>query len=163
MKTSLILTTLRDHPGLHLRFLRPDGGLIPLHAHVTEVGRVDKTFLDCGGTTRRTSYLCLQTWVADDTDHRLSSGKLAAIIERAAPILGNDDLEAEIEYEDGFISQFPIESAAHRDGAIVFTLGTKHTDCLAKEICLPSPQESSSCCSGTGCCSDTPPFHVLTF
>ena len=35
---------------------------------------------------------------------------------------------------------------------ILFTLGTKHTDCLAKEICLPNPQESSSCCSGTGCC-----------
>ena len=107
MKTSLILTTLRDHPGLHLRFLLPDGGLIPLHAHVTEVGRVDKTFLDCGGTTRRTSYLCLQTWVADDTDHRLSSGKLAAIIERAAPILGEDDLDVEIEYEEGFITQLP--------------------------------------------------------
>jgi hypothetical protein len=152
MKSSTLLKTLRDHSGSHIRFLLPDGGLIPLHAHVTEVGRVDKTFLDCGGTTRRTSSLCLQTWVADDVDHRLPAGKLADIIDRAAPILGNDDLEVEVEYEEGFISQFPIESATQRGDTILFTLGTKHTDCLAKEICLPNPQESSSCCSGTGCC-----------
>jgi len=101
MKTSLLLQTLRAHPDLHLRFLLPDGGFIPIHAHVTEVGRVDKTFLDCGGTARRISYLSLQTWVADDIDHRLPAGKLADIIDRAAPILGNDDLDAEIEYEDG--------------------------------------------------------------
>ena len=152
MKTSLLLKALRDHPGHGLRFLLPDGGFIPAHAHVTEVGRVDKTFLDCGGTVRRASSLCLQTWVADDTDHRLATGKLADIIERATPILGSDDLNAEIEYEDGFISQFPIESAVTQDDAIVLRLGTKHTDCLAKDICLPKPQESPSCCTGTGCC-----------
>jgi hypothetical protein len=90
--------------------------------------------------------------VADDTDHRLASRKLADIIERAAPILGSDDLDAEIEYEDGFISQFPIESAASQGESLIFTLRTKHTDCLAKDICLPKPQESSSCCTGTGCC-----------
>lgn len=152
MKSSILLKTLRDHSGSHIRFLLPDGGFIPLHAHVTEVGRVDKTFLDCGGTMRRTSSLCLQTWVADDVNHRLTAGKLADIIDRAAPILGNDDLEAEVEYEEGFISQFPIESAAQQGDTIVFALATKHTDCLAKDVCLPNPKESSSCCSGTGCC-----------
>jgi hypothetical protein len=152
MKTSLLLKTLRDHPERHLQFLLPDGGFIPIHAHITEVGRVDKTFLDCGATVRKVSTLCLQSWVADDVDHRLPAAKLADIIERAAPILGDEDLDVEIEYEEGFISQFPIESAKQQGDLIVFTLGSKHTDCLAKEICLPKPQESSSCCSGTGCC-----------
>jgi hypothetical protein len=152
MKTTLLLKTLRDHPERHLRFLLPDGGFIPIHAHITEVGRVDKTFLDCGATVRKVSTLCLQSWVADDVDHRLPAAKLADIIDRAAPILGDEDLDVEIEYEEGFISQFPIESAKQQGDLIVFTLGSKHTDCLAKEICLPKPQESSSCCSGTGCC-----------
>ncbi len=154
MKTSELLATLRARPDNHLQFILPDGGLIPIHAHITEVGRVDKTFLDCGATVRRVSSLCLQSWVADDTDHRLPAGKLAEIIERAAPILGNDDLEAELEYEDGFISQFPVETSREQEGLIIFTLGTKHTDCLAKEICLPPAKEEDggSCCSGTGCC-----------
>ena len=152
MKSSTLLKTLRDHSGYHIRFLLPNGGLIPLHAHITEVGRVDKTFLDCGATIRKVSSLCLQSWVADDTDHRLPAGKLAEIIDRAAPILGTEDLDVELEYEDGFISQFPVETAQAQGDLLIFTLGTKHTDCLAKEICLPSPQESSSCCSGTGCC-----------
>jgi hypothetical protein len=152
MKTSILRGILSGFPNNHLKFLLPDGGFIPMHAHITEVGRVDKTFLDCGATVRKVSTLCLQSWVADDVDHRLPAGKLADIIERAAPILGDEDLDVEIEYEEGFISQFPIESAKQQGDLIVFTLGSKHTDCLAKEICLPKPQENSSCCSGTGCC-----------
>lgn len=156
MKTSELLSLLRAHSGHHLQFVLPDGGMIPVHAHITEVGRVDKTFLDCGATVRRISSLCLQSWVADDTDHRLPAGKLADIIERAAPILGSEDLDAELEYEDGLISQFPLQTWQARGNLLLFTLGTKHTDCLAKEICLPQPnlagEEGSSCCSGTGCC-----------
>jgi len=155
MKTSELLANLHAHPGHFLQFILPDGGLVPIHAHITEVGRVDKTFLDCGATLRKLSHLCLQSWVADDTDHRLPAGKLAEIIERAAPILGEEDLEVELEYEDGFISQFPLESARIEGQVLVFSLGTKHTDCLAKEICLPPAKadgEESSCCSGTGCC-----------
>jgi len=37
---------------------------------------------------------------------------------------------------------------------LIIGLGVKHTDCLAKEICLPPAKDDndSSCCSGTGCC-----------
>jgi hypothetical protein len=154
MKTSDLKAILRKHPKCHLTFILPSGKSIPIHAHITEVGRVDKTFLDCGATIRKISYLSLQSWVADDTDHRLPAETLADIIDRAAPILGNDDLDVEIEYEDGFITQLPVESAKQQGDLLVFTLSTKHTDCLAKEICLPPPKddESSSCCSSTGCC-----------
>jgi len=92
--------------------------------------------------------------VAEDTDHRLPAGKLAEIIDRAAPIIGNEDLDVELEYEDGLISQFPVESGTIAETTIVFILGSKHTDCLAKEICLPPSLQpaSDSCCSGSGCC-----------
>jgi len=154
MKTSELKQHLANHPDHHLQFILPEGDLIPLHAHITEVGRVDKTFLDCGATVRKVSYLCLQSWVADDEDHRLPAGKLAEIIERAAPILGSDDLEVELEYEDGVISQFPVVSIANDLNKLIIGLGVKHTDCLAKDICLPpaKDKETSSCCSGTGCC-----------
>lgn len=49
MKTSDLKTHLDTHPEKELRFLLPDGGFIPFHAHITEAGRMDKTFLDCGG------------------------------------------------------------------------------------------------------------------
>lgn len=158
MKTSELLTALHQYPDHHLQYVLPDGGMIPIHAHITEVGRVDKTFLDCGATVRRVSNLCLQAWVADDVDHRFTAGGLATVINRAAQIIGGDDLPVEIEYEDGLISQFPVETIAESGGALLFHLGTKHTDCLAKELCLPpakeetAQEEGSSCCSGTGCC-----------
>lgn len=151
MKLSEFKSHLQRTPDAELRFALPDGGLIEAHAHITEVGRVDKTFVDCGGTVRRSSYCSLQAWVADDIDHRLSPGKLAAIIEKAEAILGDDDLDVEIEYQDGLISQFPVEAASDAERAIVFHLTTKNTDCLAKELCLPDANEGS-CCGGGGCC-----------
>ena len=144
-----LLSALGDKP---VRFLLPDGGRVPDHAHITEVGRVDREFLDCGGEHRRTSFCCLQAWVADDTDHRLTAGKLAAIIARALEPLGLENLPVELEYEDGLISQFPVVSVGAGE-VVTVHLGTKHTDCLAKEICLPPSAGSADCCTpGSGCC-----------
>ena len=148
MKSTTFVATLKQNPALNLRFALPDGGIVPAHAHITEVGRVDKTFFDCGATFRKTSFLCLQAWVADDIDHRLPAGKLADIIDRAAPLFQGDDLEVELEYEDGLISQFPVQSLSVDGESVVVFLSTKHTDCLAKEICLVPAQESEGCCSG---------------
>ena len=92
--------------------------MIAAHAHITEVGRIDKTFIDCGGTVRKVSTCSLQAWVADDTDHRLEPGQLATILDRAAPILSGDDLDVEIEYEDCQISQFPVETVSATDSGL---------------------------------------------
>jgi hypothetical protein len=145
-----LLSALGDKP---VRFVLPDGGRIPDHAHITEVGRVDRDFLDCGGERRKTSFCCLQAWVADDTEHRLPARKLAAIIGRALEPLGLESLPVEIEYEDGVISQFPVVSVGAGDMVTVH-LGTKHTDCLAKEVCLPPAAGSAAeCCApGSNCC-----------
>jgi hypothetical protein len=149
MKTSEFKAHLEKHPEHELRFVLPDGGFVPVHAHITEVGRVDKTFIDCGGTLRRVSTCSLQAWVADDIEHRLSPGKLAGVIAKAAPIFGADDLDVEIEYEDCSVSQFPAVDVAVEDGVLAFQLGWKHTDCLAKDVCLP---QASGCTPGSGCC-----------
>jgi len=152
MKSSVFVASLKQNPTLNLRFVLPDGGLVPAHAHITEVGRVDKTFFDCGATIRKTSFLCLQAWVADDIGHRLPAIKLADIIDRAAPLFQGDDLDVELEYEDGLISQFPVHEVSSDEEWLVITLGRKHTDCLAKDICLPSEKDSDSCCAGSGYC-----------
>ncbi len=151
MRLSEFKSHLQRSPDDELRFALPDGGLIEAHAHITEVGRVDKTFVDCGGTMRRLAYCSLQAWVADDKDHRLSPSKLASIIDKAESILGNDDLDVEIEYQDGLISQFPVEAVSSGAQTITFHLTTKNTDCLAKELCLPDAGQES-CCGTGGCC-----------
>lgn len=151
MKLSEFKSHLRRSPSSELRFAFPDGGLIEAHAHITEVGRVDKTFVDCGGTVRRLAYCSLQAWVAEDTDHRLSPGKLASIIDKAEAILGEEDLDVEIEYQDGLISQFPVEAVSSGKQTLTFHLTTKNTDCLAKELCLPDAGEGT-CCGTGGCC-----------
>jgi len=152
MNTAELTALLAAFGEKPVSFVLPDGGRIPAHAHITEVGRIDREFLDCGGVLRRTSFCCLQAWVADDTDHRLSAGKLVTIIGRALEPLGLAALPVEVECEDGLISQFPVVSVSAGD-AVVLHLGTKHTDCLAKEICLPVPGAAEGCCKpDSGCC-----------
>ena len=132
--------TLAAHPDLPLRFVLPDGQLVPAHAHVTEVARVDKRFIDCGGTQRNDAACRLQTWVADDTHHRLTAGKLLGILNKAAPLLETDDLRIEVEHEAPILSQFPVTAVAAEDDAVVLRLGTKHTACLAEDQCKrPAP------------------------
>jgi hypothetical protein len=148
MKTSEFKQYLEEYPHHQLRFVLPDDDVIPAHVHITEAGRIDKIFVDCGGTVRKVSNVTLQAWVADDVGHRLLPGKLAGILGVAAPIFASDDLDVEIEYEDCSISQFPVLAASVEHEALTFRLGSKHTDCLAKDICLP--QSSGGC--GPGCC-----------
>lgn len=152
MKTSEFKEYLRAAPEHELRFVLPDGGFIPAHAHVTEIGRVEKKFMDCGGAIRTASNCTLQIWVADgDEEHRFAPGKLVKVFEMASELFNGDDLDVEIEYEDfGCISQHPVLQAEAAEGALTFRLGSKHTDCLAKEACglTPSSENAGGCCGG---------------
>lgn len=152
--------TLALHPELPLKLQLPHGGEVPVSFHITEVGVVQKDFIDCGGTRRQTRSFQLQAWVGEDDDHRLSAPKLGGIIGKGLAAFGGIDLPIEIEFEDEVISQYPLESVIAMEGQLVFHLSTKHTDCLAKELCglpkdrsgAPAAMEESSCCAGGGCC-----------
>lgn len=139
MKLTELKAALAAHPSAELRFQLPNGEAVPAHAHVTEVARIDKRFIDCGGTLR-TDRLCrLQTWVANDLDHRLHAEKLLKILQKAAPVLEADDLAVDIEYQAGFISQFPLAEIRFEQGRLLFVLTERHTACLAEDKCLPKP------------------------
>lgn len=131
------LSLLQTSPHCSLRFVLPSGKAVPDHFHVTEVGRIDKQFVDCGGTRRSASTCSLQLWVADDTNHRLQSGKLAQIIQLAQPILGTDELPIEVEYGTDVAAQYQVEGVQQQFSQLFIRLAGKQTDCLAKEKCCP--------------------------
>jgi hypothetical protein len=144
MLLSELKKLLSENPGLNLRFVLPTGGKIPPHAHVTEVARIDKRFIDCGGTFRTETVCRLQTWFADDTDHRLAAGKLLAILDQSASFLETENLEVDVEHEAPFISQFPISKVAAANGVLMVELAVKHTACLAEDKCLPPALNKTS-------------------
>lgn len=138
--------TLAENPYRNIRFILPTGSKVPPHAHVTEVARIDKRFIDCGGTQRTETACRLQTWFQDDTDHRLTAGKLLAILGQSAPLLKTEDLPVDVEYEAPFISQFPIEKVEADGESLIIRLGVKHTACLAEDKCLPPNLNQPSTC-----------------
>ncbi|MDW5288473.1 DUF6428 family protein [Formosa sp. PL04] len=142
-----------------IAFQLPNGSLVPSHFHVTEVGKIDKNFIDCGGTIRRESVVNFQLWEADDYDHRLHPEKLVSIIELSERVLKLDDsLDIEVEYQGETIQKYNLEITGG-----VFQLTSKFTDCLAKDNC-GIPQEkptqnlkeltkpANTCTPNTGCC-----------
>lgn len=141
-----------------IAFGLPDGSLVPTHFHVTEVGKVTKDFIDCGGTVRHEKVANFQLWEADDYDHRLHPEKLLNIIELSEKVLGLEDYEIEVEYQGDTIRKFGLD---YDDGK--FQLTIKQTDCLARDKCgVPTEKikvdltsltaAGNSCPPGSGCC-----------
>lgn len=138
-------------------FQLPNGEFVPSHFHVTEVGKITKHFIDCGGTERVEEVVNFQLWNANDYDHRLHPGKLLHIIELSEERLAFGDLEIEVEYQGQTIGKFGLDFNGQ-----YFLLTTKETDCLAKEDCgipvhtaegtLKEIKTSADCTPGSGCC-----------
>src|SRR4051812_1772190 len=112
MKLADLKSLLRSRPSALPRFTLPDGDQIPAHFHITEVGHIAKRFIDCGGTLHDTTDTCLlQTYVADDLDHRLDASTFAKILDLGKQVLPHEDLEVEVEYDCCVVAQYPIASA----------------------------------------------------
>lgn len=154
MKLSKIKEILRSLE--RIGFKLPDGTLVPSHFHVTEVGKITKDFIDCGGTLRKEEVVSFQLWNADDYDHRLHPEKLSSIIALSEKLLDIPDLDVEVEYQGNTIGKFGIDF----DGTY-FELTQKQTDCLAKDNCgIPEKKPtlqmasmtSGGCAPNSGCC-----------
>ncbi|QDP84276.1 hypothetical protein FNJ88_01420 [Chryseobacterium sp. SNU WT5] len=113
-----------------IAFELPNGELVANHFHVTEVGKITKHFIDCGGKIRNEEVVNFQLWDADDYDHRLHPEKLLQIIELSEKVLGIGDVEVEVEYQGDTIGKFGLDFKG-----VHFLLTTKQTDCLAREKC----------------------------
>jgi Family of unknown function (DUF6428) len=137
-----------------VNFELQDGTLVPEHFHVTEVGVITKHFIDCGGTVRTEKVANFQLWDANDFDHRLKPQKLLNIIALSEKALGMEDLEIEVEYQEGTIGKYDL--GLNGDN---FVLLTKQTNCLAADKCGIPPNKlkvnlaaAPVCTPGGGCC-----------
>lgn len=156
MKLSEVKAALTELEVLH--FELPDGSMVPSHFHVTEIGEIQRRFIDCGGTLRKQTVINFQLFTADDYDHRLLAKKLKHIIALSEKQLLLDDHEVEVEYQGTTIEKYGL-----RFNGKHFVLVPAHTDCLAKEACgIPAQKpkvrlselqaDSAGCVPGSGCC-----------
>lgn len=155
MKLSEIKTQLASLEAVN--FMLPDGSFVPEYFHVTEVGLVTKNFIDCGGTVRKETVVSFQLWDANDYDHRLKPKKLLDIIGLSEKVLGIEDHEIEVEYQNTTVGKYSLDFNGEN-----FALVNKFTACLAQEQCgvqdkrkvsLSGISNESGCCPpGAGCC-----------
>ena len=146
-----ILTNLQE-----LHFVLENGQQVPDHFHVTEIGQINKRFIDCGGVIRDEKAINFQLWFSTDHDHRLEAEKLRKIIALSEEKLGLEDVEIEVEYQQSTIGKFGLDF-----NGTAFILTTKTTTCLAQDGCgIPhnkpkvqlSELQVAGCTPGAGCC-----------
>lgn len=156
MKLSEIKNILKTVEAIN--FQLPDGTYVPEYFHVTEVGLITKNFIDCGGTVRKETVVNFQLWDANDYEHRLKPQKLVHIIALSEKVLGIEDFEIEVEYQDTTIGKYDLDFNG-KD----FILLNKQTACLAMDQCGIPPvkqniplsdvtNQSNSCTPGGNCC-----------
>ena len=105
-----------------LTFVLPNGSHIAPHFHLTEVGEITKSYVDCRGSVRLEKTANFQLWTAHDYDHRLKPRKVIEIIEMAEKEIGLQNLDIEVEYQSETIGRYGLEfkedrfilTAAHR-------------------------------------------------
>lgn len=139
-----------------LKFSLENGIEVPEHFHITEVGTINKSYIDCGGTYRNEQYINFQLWFSSDVEHRLTPKNLIEIINVAANKMPLSDSEIEVEYQGDTIGKYAL---AFESG--VFVLKSKFTNCLAEDQCgISTPKKkvalasinNNSCLPGSGCC-----------
>ncbi len=154
MKLSQIKTILNTVETVN--FQLPNRTFVPEHFHVTEIGLITKNFIDCGGTVRNETVVNFQLWDANDFEHRLKPKRLLDIIQLSEKILGIEDFEIEVEYQNTTIGKYDLEFNGNN-----FELQNKKTNCLAQDKCgiLTEKQKITStiennepCCSPDGNC-----------
>lgn len=142
-----------------LNFMLPDGTVVPQNFHVTEMGLITKNFIDCGGTVRKETVVNFQLWEdSTDEDHRLKPSKLLQIIALSQKVLGIEDFEVEVEYQQNTIGKYDLGFNGSS-----FLLLNKQTACLASDQCgVPAAKQkvslsaiavaSNGCVPGGNCC-----------
>jgi len=141
---------LKANPLRFLRFVLPDGDYIPAHAHVTEVGHVVRTFIDCGGLTGKEEKVVLQTHVGNDTDHRLRSDRFAKILRLGNRMIPTANLDVDVEYDCCVVEQYPIAKATPEGDHLNLILRRGRTQCRARE--RRDSETAARCCATSAAC-----------
>jgi hypothetical protein len=141
----------------NVAFVLDNGNSVPDHFHVTEVGSVQKHFIDCGGVIRTEQKVNFQLWNANDLDHRLKPTKLLNIIQLSEEKLGLVDGEIEVEYQGETIGKYSLTFNGKS-----FVLHATTTACLAQDSCgipteklkvnLAEVNSQPKCTPGGNCC-----------
>lgn len=150
-KSALQLAKPESNP----QFLQINGLPVSAHYHITEIGLILKNYVDCGGVVRQERKASMQLWLANDTDHRLSTEKLLGIIEKSEQLFGLKDEELEVEFQGQTVETYGLSTQDFG-----FQLTTKRTTCLAPDHCgisneqLPSEMQKkkNTCTPNSGCC-----------
>src|SRR5437588_11082481 len=110
-----------------------------------------RSFAECGGRTRKEEKSLPQTYVAEDTDHRLRSDRFAKILQLGHRVIPSADLDVDVEYDCCVVAQYPIAEAIPDGEHLNLILQRGRTQCRARER-RESETPASCCATSTACC-----------
>lgn len=138
MNFSQLKKIIEDNLNKKINFIfKNTSNIVPENFHITEIGRLNKIFIDCGGQARESFKCVIQLWVANDFDHRMSTTKFKSILDIAEQNLFSNfcNLDVNIEFQQESLSYYFLSDFFATEDVVSFYLDVINTDCLAKSKC----------------------------
>ncbi len=165
MKTSELLSLLKQHQEKSLLFEYTDGTFVGANYHITEVKNIIVDAVDCGARTDFWKETIVQLWESPkekDKREYMTAYKALSIlnkVDRMKPMVRDAEIKFEYSNADFHTAQLFVNDFSLNQKELVIHLAVQKTDCKAKEACgvpettVASEKETAACCSPeSGCC-----------
>jgi hypothetical protein len=137
MKTNDFIRSLRKSPNKALAFVSPEGALIHVGYHLTELKAASFDTVDCGGQKNQWLETIVQLWVPEDAaEGYMTAGKFMRIYDKVSGMIPlRSDAEIRFEYgdENFFPTNYHVEQVIEDASEIRVQLRPPQTTCKARD------------------------------
>ncbi|MDB4286076.1 DUF6428 family protein [bacterium] len=166
MKTSKVLTLLKENSQKELRFEYQSGKFVPQNFHITEVKNIKIDSVDCGGNAHYEEQTVVQLWSdpKEVVERAMTAGKADAIFNKVNETRTiNLHTKLWIEYGDVDLptSNYQIDNVLEDADSITLQLFVPATSCKPRDLWMSVAAtvgaekvvEAGCCQPASGCCN----------
>lgn len=163
MKTSELLSLLKQHQEKSLLFEYSKGKFVGANYHITEVKNITVDSVDCGAGTDFWKETIIQLWESPKEKGKrdfMTVNKALSILNRVdgiKPMVKDAEVKFEYSNADFHTAQLFVDDHALENQSLILKLSVEKTNCKAQETCGVTPKaeekEAAACCTPeSGCC-----------
>lgn len=163
MKTSELLSLLRQHQEKSLLFEYTNGKFVGANYHITEVKNITVDSVDCGARTDFWKETVVQLWESPEEKGKrdyMTVDKALSILNRVdgiKPMVKDAEIKFEYSNEDFHTAQLFVDDYLLENQSLIIKLSVEKTNCKAQEVCgtIPKTNERKAvaCCEPeSNCC-----------
>ncbi|MEZ4810205.1 MAG: DUF6428 family protein [Allomuricauda sp.] len=163
MKTSELLSLLKQHQEKSLLFEYTKGKFVGANYHITEVKNITVDSVDCGAGTDFWKETVVQLWESPKEKGKrdfMTVNKALGILNRVdgiKPMVQEAEIKFEYSNAEFHTAQLFVDDYTLENQSLILKLSVEKTNCKAQETCetatkAPEKEAVACCAPESGCC-----------